>query len=422
MIPFNRAPLIGTEEGYIAVAAKASNLCGNGAFTQRCQKYIQNLMGGSPVFMTTSCTSSLELAAILTNIQPGEEVILPSFTFVSSVNAFVLRGAIPVMVDIEPNHMDIDYTKFEAAITPKTRVIVPVHYGGVACNMDAIMAIAEKHNLIVVEDAAPSLAATYKNKALGSIGHMGCFSFHETKNFTAGGQGGAIVINDPKFLARAEIVYDNGTNRWQFFRGEIRSYEWVDIGSNFVMSEIQAAYLWAQLEVADQITARRRQLCGAYDAALRPLAESGQIRLFDNLPGREHNGHVFFIKLQSTELRDDLQKHLKEKGITASPHYVPLHPRDIFGKLGRFVGKDVFTTAESDVMLRLPLFFGLSDSEQNVVITHVRRFLHGVTSAKIHDGVSVKESVDGEGVAGNSVAKDVLWKRVNGQGGHVVMS
>lgn len=420
MIPFNRPPLIGTEEGYIAAATKASNLCGNGAFTQRCQNYIKNLMGGSQVFMTTSCTSSLELAAILTNIQPGEEVILPSFTFVSSVNAFVLRGAIPVMVDIEANPMDIDHTKIEAAITPKTRVIVPVHYGGVACNMDAIMAIAEKHNLIVVEDAAPSLTATYKNKALGSIGHIGCFSFHETKNFTAGGQGGAIVINDPKFLARAEIVYDNGTNRRQFFRGEIRSYEWVDIGSNFVMSEIQAAYLWAQLEMADQITARRRQLCGAYDAALRPLAKLGHIRLFDNISGREHNGHVFFIKLQTKELRNDLQQYLKEKGITASPHYVPLHPRDIFAKLGRFVGEDVFTTAESDVLLRLPLFFGLSDSEQYVVVTHIRRFFDGVTNANIHAVVSTKEGVDGEGVDVNGVGKDVLWEGVNGQGGNVV--
>ena len=374
MIPFNQPPVIGTEVGYIEAATKATNLCGNGEFTQRCQKWIETLMGGSKVFLTTSATSSLEMAALLTDIKPGDEITMPSFTFVSTVNAFVLRGATPVMIDIEEGSMNMDHTKIEAAITSKSRVIVPVHYGGVACDMGAIMSLAEKHNLIVVEDAAPSLTAMYKDKALGSIGDIGCFSFHETKNFTSGGQGGAIVINNPKLIARAEIVYDNGTNRRQFFRGEIRSYEWVDIGSNFVMSEIQAAYLWAQLEVAREITARRRHLWDVYDAALQPLAKAGHIRLFEQIPGRESNGHVFFIKLRSKDRRNELQGYMKEAGITASPHYVPLHPRDMFGKHGRFVGEDTFTTIESDTLLRLPLFYALSDTEQKVVITHIQRF------------------------------------------------
>ena len=368
--------------------------------------------GGSKVFLTTSCTSSLEMAALLTDIKPGDEVIMPSFTFVSTVNAFILRGATPVMIDIEEGSMNMDHTKIEAAITPKSRVIVPVHYGGVACDMDAIMRLAKKHNLTVVEDAAPSLTATYKSQALGSIGHIGCFSFHETKNFTAGGQGGAIVINDPTLVARAEVVYDNGTNRRRFFRGEIRSYEWVDLGSNFVMSEIQAAYLWAQLEVAHDITARRRHLCDAYDAALRPLARAGHLRLFERIPGREANGHVFFIKLRGKDRRDELQRYLKEAGIMASPHYVPLHPRDMFGGLGgRFVGEDAFTTAESDALLRLPLFYGLSDDEQNVVIAHIRRFFKHTGDSGLQNAAPVEDedqmgAVDRDVVVGQNGVGD----------------
>lgn len=389
MIPFNKPPVIGTELGYVDAATKASNLCGNGEFSRRCERWIENSMGGGKVFMTTSATASLVLAAILIDIKSGDEIILPSYTFVSTVNAFILRGATPVMIDIEEGTMNMDHTKIEAAITPKTRAIVPVHYGSVACNMDPIMELAEKHGLIVVEDAAPSLTASYKSKALGSIGHIGCFSFHETKNFTSGGQGGAIVINDPKLVNRAEIVYDIGTNRRQFFRGEISKYEWVDVGSNFVMSEIQAAYLWAQLEVADDISSRRLRLWQMYDAALRPLANSGHIRLFENIPGRLHNAHVFFIKLRHKEQRDEFQRHMKDVGITASPHYVPLHPRDIFQKLGRFVGEDTFTTKESDCLIRLPLYYGLSDNEQNLVITHVRRFFQ--VKENVTNGVRTQE-------------------------------
>ena len=396
MIPFNRPTVIGTELGYIEAATKASNLYGDGEYTRRCQEWIETLIGGSKVFMTTSATSSLELAAILSDIQPGDEVILPSFTFVSTVNAFVLRGAVPVMIDIEKGTMNMDHTKIEAAITPKTRVILPVHYGGIACDMDAIMALAEKHSLMVIEDAAPSLTASYKSKVLGSIGHIGCFSFHETKNFTAGGQGGAIVINDPKLVARAEIVYDIGTNRRQFFRGEISKYEWVDIGSNFVMSEIQAAYLWAQLEMANEITAQRQRLWNAYHAALRPLAKAGHIRLFEEIPGRMHNAHVFFIKLPDKQQRDAFQSHMKKAGITVSPHYVPLHPRDIFKRFGRFHGKDVFTTTESDCLVRLPLFYNLSDHEQKVVITHVQRFFKGAEDVAMNSSSSKKDCIGDE--------------------------
>ena len=311
MIPFNRPPLIGTETSYVEEATRVSNLCGNGDFTKRCQEWIEKRMGhGRKAFLTTSCTSSLELAALLIDIRPGDEVILPSFTFVSSVNAFVLQGATPIMIDIEPGSMNMDHSKIEAAITSRTRAIVPVHYGGMACDMDVIMALAKKYSLMVVEDAAPSLTATYHSKALGSIGHIGCFSFHETKNITSGGQGGAIVINDPGLVSRAEILYDNGTNRRQFFRGEIKEYGWMDVGSNFVMSEIQAAYLWAQLEVADNIYARRQQIWTRYYTTLHPLAKGGMIRLPEHGPGCVHNAHVFFIKLRTKQQRYPLSQSL----------------------------------------------------------------------------------------------------------------
>lgn len=378
MISFNKPPNISTTLTYVEAATHGSNLCGNGEFTRRCQEWIEERMGnGSKVFLTTSCTSSLELAALLIDIQPGDEVILPSFTFVSSVNAFVLRGATPVMIDVEPGAMNMDHHRIEAAITPKTRAIVPVHYAGVACDMDAIMAIAKKHNLKVVEDAAPSLTATYDSKALGSIGHIGCFSFHETKNFTSGGQGGAIVVNDRSLVDRAEIIYDNGTNRRKFFRGEINEYGWMDIGSNFVMSEIQAASLWAQLEVADQITARRQQIWDRYYAALRPLAESGKIRLPEHGPDRVHNAHMFFVKMHDRQQRGEFAKYMKEAGIVCSPHYVPLHHRPMLHKLGRFVGEDVYTTAESDRLIRLPLYYDLNDKDQDAVIKHACKFFGG---------------------------------------------
>lgn len=364
----------GMELGYIKDALQNTNLCGNGAFTRRCQQWIESLTGGGKVFLTTSCTSSLEIAAILVDIKPGDEVIVPSYTFVSTVNAFVLHGATAVFVDVEEGTMNMDHTKIEAAITTRTRAIVPVHYAGVACDMDAIMSLVEKHHLLVVEDAAQSLTSTYNSKALGSIGHMGCFSFHETKNFTSGGQGGAIIINDPSLVARAEVVYDNGTNRRQFFRGEVDQYEWIDIGSNFIMSEVQAACLWAQLETADKIGARRKDLWTSYYTALQPLVDAGLIRLPFIGTGRVHNAHMFFIILQDKKQRDEFVRHMKKADIIASPHYVPLHPRPLGQRLGRFSGKDCFTTSQSDRLVRLPMFYQLSNEDQDAVVARIANF------------------------------------------------
>ena len=389
MIPFNKALYVGTECSYVKQSTEKTNLCGNGNFTKLCQDFIENLMGNEiKVFLTTSCTASLELAALLIDIQPDDEVILPSFTFVSSVNAFVLRGAIPVMIDVEPGSMNMDHQKLEAAITSRTKAIVPVHYAGVACEMDYIMTLADKYNLKVVEDAAPSLTATYKQRSLGSIGHVGCFSFHETKNFTSGGQGGAVVINDPTLVSRAEVIYDNGTNRRAFFRGEIPEYGWMAVGSNFVMSEVQAAYLWAQLEVSDQITQRRRAIWNKYDAHMRPLAEVGmlQVAQFD-VDACIHNAHMYFIKTRDREQRSAFAKHMKEAGIICSPHYVPLHHRPIFKRIGRFVGDDVYTTAESDRLIRLPLYPDMTLQEQDSVIMETKRFFVDNDETKINGDV-----------------------------------
>ena len=375
MIPFNKSAIVGTEEGYVKHAIDNPNLSGNGQYTINCQRWIQDLMGnGSKVLLTTSCTSALELAALLIDIQPGDEVILPSFTFVSSVNAFVLRGATPVMIDLEPGSMNMDYTKLEAAITSKTRAIVPVHYAGVACEMDGIMAIADKYSLKVVEDAAPSLTATYESRALGSIGHIGCFSFHETKNFTSGGQGGAVVVNDASLFARSEILYDNGTNRQAFWRGEVKEYGWMDVGSNFVMSEIQAAYLWAQLEKADQITARRKQIWERYDASFQQMVSTGKLGLAVTNPDCRHNAHMYFIKTADLTQREEFARYMKNEGIICSPHYVPLHHRPIFKQLGRFAGHDEHTTVEQERLIRLPLYYSLTVEEQDKVIDHVRNF------------------------------------------------
>lgn len=278
------------------------------------------------------------------------------------------------MIDIEPGTMNMDHTKLEATITPKTRAIVPVHYAGIACEMDTIMALAEKYHLKVVEDAAPSLTATYKSRALGSIGHIGCFSFHKTKNFTSGGQGGAVVINSPSLLERAEILHDNGTNRRPFFRGELKEYGWMDVGSNFIMSEIQAAYLWAQLEIAENITARRREMWSTYHTAFRPLVEAGHLQTAEISQDCDHNAHMYFIKTKGRTQRGEFAKHMKEAGILCSPHYVPLHHRAIFKQLGRFVGEDVYTTQESDRLIRLPLYYDLDLADQQKVIAQVGSF------------------------------------------------
>jgi dTDP-4-amino-4,6-dideoxygalactose transaminase len=368
MIPFNAPPVVGTELEYMQSAMGSGKLCGDGGFTRRCQQWMENRFGSRKVLLTPSCTASLEMAAILIDIQPGDEVIMPSYTFVSTANAFVLRGATIVFVDIRPDTLNIDEKLIEAAITEKTRAIVPVHYAGVACEMDTIMALAEKHKLYVIEDAAQGVMATYKGKALGTIGHIGCFSFHETKNYTAGGEGGATLINDPALVERAEIIREKGTNRSQFFRGQVDKYTWRDIGSSYLMADLQAAYLWAQLEEAKRINEQRLRLWQNYYDALLPVAASGRITLPTLAADCQHNAHMFYIKLRDNDDRNALINWLKEAEILAVFHYIPLHSSPAGQRFGRFHGTDRYTTAESERLLRLPLFYNLSDNNQKTVI------------------------------------------------------
>ncbi|SQI44266.1 UDP-4-amino-4-deoxy-L-arabinose--oxoglutarate aminotransferase [Leminorella richardii] len=371
MIPFNAPPVVGTELDYMQAAMGSGKLCGDGGFTRRCQQWLEQNFGSHKVLLTPSCTASLEMAALLLDIQPGDEVIMPSFTFVSTANAFVLRGAKAVFVDVRPDTMNIDETKIEAAITEKTRVIVPVHYAGVACEMDVIMALAKKYNLYVVEDAAQGVMSTYKGKALGSIGHIGCYSFHETKNYTAGGEGGATLINDPALIERAEIIREKGTNRSQFFRGQVDKYTWRDIGSSYLMSDLQAAYLWAQLEVSQEINQRRLALWNNYYSAFKGLADKGRIALPIVPANCEHNAHMFYIKLSDVEDRTRFINYLKEAEIMAVFHYIPLHSCPAGEKFGEFHGEDRYTTKESDRLVRLPMFYNMTDVNQRTVINTI---------------------------------------------------
>lgn len=374
MIPFNAPPVVGTELEYMQSAMQSGKLCGDGGFTRRCQQWMEQRFASKKVLLTPSCTASLEMAALLIDLQPGDEVIMPSYTFVSTANAFVLRGATIVFVDVRPDTMNIDETRIEAAITEKTRAIVPVHYAGVACEMDTIMALAEKYRLYVIEDAAQGVMSTYKGKALGSIGHIGCFSFHETKNYTAGGEGGATLINDPALAERAEIIREKGTNRSQFFRGQVDKYTWRDIGSSYLMSDLQAAYLWAQLEAAARINDRRLHLWQRYYDALQPAAASGRIVLPVIPPACRHNAHMFWIKLRDADDRAALINWLKEAEILAVFHYIPLHSSPAGERFGRFDGEDRYTTAESERLLRLPLFYNLSENNQSTVINSLLSF------------------------------------------------
>ncbi|WNN52668.1 dTDP-4-amino-4,6-dideoxygalactose transaminase [Hafnia alvei] len=374
MIPFNAPPVVGTELEYMQAAMSSGKLCGDGGFTRRCQQWMEQRFGSAKVLLTPSCTASLEMAALLLDIQPGDEVIMPSFTFVSTANAFVLRGATVVFVDLRPDTMNIDETKIEAAITDKTRAIVPVHYAGVACEMDTIMALAKKYNLFVVEDAAQGVMSTYKGKALGSIGHIGCFSFHETKNYTAGGEGGATLINDPALIERAEIIREKGTNRSQFFRGLVDKYTWRDIGSSYLMSDLQAAYLWAQLEAAEKINQRRLQLWQNYYDAFLPLAKKGKVELPSVPDDCQQNAHMFYLKLNDIEQRSAFISYLKEAEIMSVFHYIPLHECPAGERFGHFVGENNFTTKESERLARLPLFYNMSDVNQRTVINTILSF------------------------------------------------
>jgi len=374
MIPFNAPPIVGSEVEYMQSAMASGKLCGDGGFTRRCQQWMEQHFGSKKVLLTPSCTASLEMAALLIDLQPGDEVIMPSYTFVSTANAFVLRGATIVFVDVRPETLNIDETLIEAAITPKTRAIVPVHYAGVACEMDSIMALAAKHKLYVIEDAAQGVMSQYKGRALGTIGHIGCFSFHETKNYTAGGEGGATLINDAKLVDRAEIIREKGTNRSQFFRGQVDKYTWRDIGSSYLMADLQAAYLWAQLEAAEQINQQRLRLWQRYYDALQPLAAAGRIELPVVPKNCRHNAHMFYIKLRDSDDRQALINWMKEAEILTVFHYIPLHSSPAGERFGRFHGDDAFTTRESERLLRLPLFYNLSDNNQRTVISSLLSF------------------------------------------------
>ena len=359
MIPFNKAPFIGSENTHIKQAFSNLHISGDGQFTRYCNRWFEEQFSITKALLTTSCTHALEMAAILAGIKPGDEVIAPSFTFVSTVNAFVLRGAKIKFVDIRPDTMNIDENLIEQAITERTKVIIPVHYAGVACEMDTIMAIAKKHRLLVIEDAAQGVMSTYKGFALGSIGAIGTFSFHETKNYTMG-EGGAILINDARYIERAEIIREKGTNRSKFFRGEVDKYTWVDIGSSYLPSELNAAYLWAQLEIAEQINNNRIASWKLYNQELTPLAQRGLIEL-PYIPAEcEHNAHMFYIKVKNLDIRTKLAAFLKENGILAIFHYVPLHTATAGYLHGKFIGEDIFTTKESERLLRLPMYYNLS--------------------------------------------------------------
>lgn len=368
MIPFNKPPIVGTELALMQQAMATGRLSGDGFFTKQCEKWFESRFLTRKALLTPSCTASLEMAAILLDIQAGDEVIMPSYTFVSTANAFALRGAKIVFVDVRPDTMNIDERKIEAAITPKTKAIVPVHYAGVACEMDTIMALAEKYRLWVVEDAAQGVMSSYKGRALGTIGHIGCFSFHETKNYSSGGEGGATLINDPKLVERAEIIREKGTNRSQFFRGQVDKYTWRDIGSSFLMSDLQAAYLYAQLEAADQINKVRLGIWQRYFEAFQPLATQSLVALPQIPQDCTHNAHMFYLKLNDVAQRTQFIDHLKAHNILAVFHYIPLHSSPAGLKFGEFSGEDAFTTAESERLVRLPLFYNMSEDELNFVI------------------------------------------------------
>lgn len=375
MIRFNVPPYVGKETEYMKEAIDSHKICGDGEFTKRCNAWIEEHTGTAKALLTTSGTQALEMAALLSDIQPGDEVILPSYTFVSTANAFVLRGAKLVFVDIRPDTMNIDEKLIEDAITDKTRAIVPVHYAGVGCEMDTIMDIAKRHNLVVVEDAAQGVNAFYKGRALGSIGDYGCFSFHETKNYSMG-EGGAILINRPEQIEDAEIIREKGTDRSRFFRGQVDKYTWVNIGSSFLPSDINAAYLMAQLEMADEINENRLQSWTRYNEGLQDLAQEGVIELPYIPEECAQNAHMFYIKTKDMEERKALISYLKERDIAAVFHYVPLHSAPAGLRFGRFHGEDRYTTKESERLLRLPMYYNLSESDQQKVIDAVHGFYH----------------------------------------------
>jgi TDP-4-keto-6-deoxy-D-glucose transaminase len=372
-IPFNLPSMVGRELEYIVEAVRGGHLAGDGVFTRRCQQWLEQHCGAHKVLLTHSCTAALEMASLLCGVGEGDEVIMPSFTFVSTANAFVLRGARPVFVDIRPDTLNIDERQIEEAITERTRAIVPVHYAGVACDMTAIGAIARRHGLRVIEDAAQALGATYRGRDLGTLGDLGCWSFHETKNFISG-EGGALVIQDPELVERAEIVREKGTNRTKFFRGQVDKYTWVDVGSSYLPSELVAAYLFAQLEQAEEILARRKAIFARYRDELASLERAGLLRLPVVPPDCVPNGHLFYVIVETESERDALLAYLESFGVNAVFHYVPLHDSPVGQRVGRCAGEMTNTTSISRRLVRLPGYLGLTDEQQYRVIDLLRRF------------------------------------------------
>ncbi len=373
MIDFNRPPYVGTEVTYIQEAIGNNKLCGDGAFTKKCSQWMKDHLKTQYALLTTSCTHALEMAAHLCDLQPGDEVIMPSYTFVSTADAFVLKGAKIVFVDVHPETMNIDETKIEDAITDKTKVIVPVHYAGVACEMDTIMDIARRHNLLVVEDAAQGVNAFYKGRALGTIGDFGCFSFHETKNYTMG-EGGALLFQDSRYLEKAEILREKGTDRSKFFRGQIDKYTWVDFGSSYLPSDMNAAYLYAQLEACDKIDHQRKAIWNLYNEGLKDLADRGLIEQPFVPKSCEHNAHMYFMKVKDLDTRSALISYLRERDICSVFHYIPLHSASAGRKFGRFHGEDQFTTTESERLMRLPMYYALTLEEAQQVVDAIHSF------------------------------------------------
>lgn len=373
MIHFNVPPFTGKEVEYMYEAIENHKICGDGPFTKKCNEWMQNRFNAYRVMLTTSGSSALDMAAILCNLNPGDEVILPSFTFSSTANSFVLAGAKLVFVDIRPDTMNIDESKIEEAISEKTKVICSVHYAGVACEMDTIMDIAKRHNLLVVEDAAQGVMSTYKGKALGTIGDFGCYSFHETKNYSMG-EGGAIVINNPKYIEKAEILREKGTNRAQFFRGQVAKYNWVDFGDSYLQSDLNAAYLWAQLEMADEINNNRLETWNTYYEAFKPLSDKGIISLPTIPKECVHNAHMFYLKCKDLKTRQAFIKFMKDNDILCVFHYVPLHSAPAGEKFGRFVGSDEHTTSCSDRLVRLPMYYKIDKNDLNKVINKTLEF------------------------------------------------
>lgn len=377
MINFNIPPYMGTESTYIKQAIENHKICGDGPFTKKCNAWLEERFHAQKVLLTTSGTTALDMAMLLCDLKPGDEVILPSYTFSSTATSAVLAGARLVFVDIRPDTMNIDETKIEAAITDRTKVIIAMHYAGVACEMDTIMDIAHRHGLKVVEDAAQGVMSTYKGRALGTIGDFGCYSFHETKNYSMG-EGGALVINDPAYNERAEILREKGTNRAKFFRGQVDKYTWVDFGDSYLPSELNAAYLWGQLEQADTINNDRLASWNAYNEAFQPLAAAGIVGIPTIPKDCVHNAHMYYLKCKDLQERTALIDYAKANGVQLVFHYVPLHSAPAGHKFGCFSGEDQYTTSESERLVRLPLYYGLQKDDISSVIHVIRKFYDAI--------------------------------------------